>query len=73
MCLMNDKNKLFSALDELHEIIAEPIRPTDKEQWKEWVWNRNKDMSNEEFEVLVDTVIGIARYKEDSDGEANTD
>ena len=44
----------------LYNIIAEPIKPENKEAWQDDTWNRLKGKSNEEIENYIQVIIDIA-------------
>lgn len=58
-----DKNVLFDALEKVYSIIAEPLKPSNKELWKEETWNKLKDKSSVDFDAYVQSLIDIASLK----------
>ena len=60
---MKNKQKLFKALDELYLISADPIKPEDKDAWKEETWERLQNKTDAEFDDYVQTIFDIASIK----------
>lgn len=56
---MKNKALLFETLDNLYQIVAEPLKPTDKEKWKEEVWQRLQAHSDKDFETYIEITKGI--------------
>lgn len=60
------KDKLYSALDELYDVMGEFNKPADKELWKESVWEKVKSMqlSDKLIDAYAELTLDIARCEE---------
>jgi hypothetical protein len=57
---MRDKQKLFDVLDDLYDIIADSLKPSDKDVWKEDTWAKLQNKTDAEFDDYVNITSDIA-------------
>lgn len=61
------KKEVYAAAEELYSVMNEAVKPENKEQWKEMVWNNVKDKSEDALKTFVNVTLMIARYNPGDD------
>lgn len=62
--MIDRKAKVNELTEGLYSIMCDWVKPVNKEQWKETVYNNVKDYSDEKFKDFVERTQGVIDYQE---------